>query len=185
MKKLVLVPVGPRGFGRLIGIWTFGGRIDTTRDEEGEEEGEAFHLCGLRGLCVRVRGALGTRGTMNVANVEILSVPMLPVANAGARAARWCGILPQAGGNDEVIVRKPRAARYSCGRVAWCRPRHGADGDLPTRRLDDLAQVDGSAGRQVGKRLRPGNRRIDGPERSGEPTGCARRRRRHAHPSHG
>ena len=53
MKKLVLVPVGPRGFGRLIGIWAFGGRIDTTRDDEGKEEGEAFHLCGLRELCVR------------------------------------------------------------------------------------------------------------------------------------
>ena len=49
MKKLVLVPVGPCGCDRFIGIWVFGGRIDTTRDEEGEEEERAFHGRGLSG----------------------------------------------------------------------------------------------------------------------------------------
>ena len=86
----------------------------------------------FRGICVfvhrRCAFAEGTarRGTGNVANVEVLPVPMLPIANVAARAARRCGILPRAGGNDEENVRKTRAMRYTCGRVAGCGPRHAA-----------------------------------------------------------
>ena len=61
----------------------------------------------FRGICVfvhrRCAFAEGTarRGAGNVANVEVLPVTMLPIANAAARAVQRCRILPRAGGNDE------------------------------------------------------------------------------------
>ena len=58
--------VGPDGFLRG-GIVAGGSHLcDATgsgaRGGDGEEEGEAFHLCGLRGLCVRGQGDEGERG---------------------------------------------------------------------------------------------------------------------------